>query len=81
MDLFNNTVKNTNSDTNSSESRDFESDQDSGYQTNSDGLVPNDVVDVPSDTNLIDLDTVSQFNLSVGYSVSQFNPSLLGNSG
>ena len=71
-DLFYNRVKNSNSD--SRESRDYESDQDSGRQTNSEGLVPNNVADVPSDINLIDLEIVSQFNLSGGGPVSQFNP-------
>ena len=69
-DLFNNRVKNSNSDINSQGSKDYESDQDSKQQTNSEDYVPNDVVNVPSYTNLIDLGPVSQFK-----------PSLLGDSG
>ena len=76
-DLFDNRVKYSNSDTNSQESVDYESDRDTGHQTTSEGLVPNDVVGVPSDTNLINFDTVNPSSPSLlGDSESQVNPSL-----
>ena len=76
-DLFNNTVKYSNCDTNSWESGDCESDQDIGHLTTSGGLVPNDVFGDPRDTNLINFDTVNLSDPSLLHdSESQANPSL-----
>ena len=62
--VFDNEVKNSNGDTNSREPVGSESDQDSWYHTESEGVVPEDVVDVPSDPVIL-------LNLSGGESVSQ----------
>ena len=76
-DLFDNRVKYSNSDTNSRESVDYESVQDTRHQTTSEGLVPNDVVGVPRNTNLISFDTVNPSSPSLlSDSDSQVNPSL-----
>ena len=62
--VFDNEVKNSNGDTNSGEPVGSESDHDSWYHTESEGFVPEDVVDVPSDPVIL-------LNLSGGESVSQ----------